>query len=852
MYTINILIFYTAILLLTYLLFKIAKLFLDKYFQYKVKRATSITYPIIQGFTIIITAFIAKNGLGEVLITGIINLINNNTGLVIDDRVSSTSGDVIGEIFFYFSITTITIIYIIYAFKRQRKELSGLESIATVQKVEFPENTYNYLPNFEDRVKQLFELKFEKQKIKLDWDPEYNILYASYIQGLHSYSLIIYCQKGKDSKRIKLSRMNQVNGKLESLINKHDELNNSDVIDKYFLIEKGKFDQHKLPIICYSEDDLLNDLIDFSDYLNSIIHDFENNKLPFTTRNKEENQLTLSETFIEPSFMLDACKDYVGKDLKSLLNKWLEKEENRHLVILGDYGMGKSSFSEFYAMSLAKEILNGEKVKRIPIFISLTNTSPRHGGIQIAIGKFLADNIGVSTRVFKELVDRGKVVFILDGFDEMGFVDTHAQRVKQLNAIWQLATNNNKILISGRPSYFPSDKELAEVFNLKEGVGIKVPSENPFFQRVYLHEFGLDEIEESIKRYDYGEEEVKEYLEFICNNDSILELCKRPSMMHIVREMLPVLFKKYNKEELNGGMLMENYLEHWMDRQLNKDIVSAIEDKKMKKEFILDFFMRLAEEYYLLGVDSAPSELILDLLHDQSSKLELNSPSEKEGFEAEILTAYFIEIDNDEYKFVHKSFKEYLIARKIIELIRTKKVKYSQIASKQWTNEIISFVYDSELIDKSVTNSKRIPLLFHLLDESKFRISYRCNLFRFRAFIDYFVGLPFSVLEDSLSLLLSRFKPRISEDKKKAIEKLDILGVDIDSIVKDLDKKDSGLLNKLLTSLINKIIARRSENMGLTAKFFLISLLAGQLDMEREKILIRYLQNTYHIELDIK
>ena len=864
----NITILYYILILLA---FGLAFFVIHKLFRFLERRANSPYRPYIKALTTILIAFLISHGMGNQILNILLDILRQNTTLQISPPNNYTS--LIGEIAFYISVVVIMIYYGRSTVQvDNKKPLTQKEKTYQGAKIDFPKNNYQDNPIFHESIKTLFELKFEKEKLKLDWDSEYKILYGSYTQGLHSYACLIYCSKGLNQ-LINQYEIDEITKKMDDFLIKSNQLSSTDIKNKYILIEKGKFQNVKSDkIIYYTEEELLNNLIDFSDYLNKVIYDFENEELAFSSETIQDKKMTLKQTFIEPEYLTPNSKNTQETDnnifskffkkkyqvkpgLKKYINQWLLEESKKHLVILGDYGMGKSSFLKYYTTQLAQEYISTKKIRRFPIFISLTNTSPMHGGIDNEIGRFVADNLGISKTLFDELKNRGKFVFILDGFDEMGFVGTHEQRIEQLNAIWQLATEKNKILISGRPSYFPNDEELKYALNIKDTDDLMPPQQSPYFERLYLAPFSEKDIRSSIELYNYSNDEVAKYLNFIKGNRSILELCKRPSMMHIVREMLPILFEKYQAKELNAGKLFNQYISHWIDRQLNKGVISTIRNDQKKKEFVLSCFIELAGHYYEKGVEKLPPKEVLESLVHKIKSLELSNNNEIEGLESEILTGFFIEIDKDRYKFVHKSFKEYLVSQKIIQLIENQHIKSSLINQTPWTTEIIDFIYDSDFVNNPKKTAQNIPLLLLLSSKSKTLLKLKCKLFR--------LVIVFKIATLKGRQLFLKWKKYLSRKKKKGVIPNQILEV-------SKDKK----LNSLIVVLIiigilmyflskpSKLIDEDIEDvpptqespkiMSFTSKAFYIALHKGQLHPKNNRNLIKYFQLKYGVFIDIE
>ena len=581
-------------------------------------------------------------------------------------------------------------------------------------------------PVFPNRIEELFKLKFEN--LHLEHIKSSQILYGVYKEGYATHFFIIHYSFYKKDALYGIRDIEKVNGTLENILNGNEffggerALQNRSIINKkYFIIERGKFETFHEDLICLTEEEfVLKDLIDFSQYLNQISYDFENSKLRFS----ENKKLTLEETFLAPSFNN-------GEKSIDEIYEWIKDESNpyKHLAILGDNGTGKTSLLKYLSYSIAHKILLKKEIIRYPVFISLTNNSPVHGGINKILSEFIeTSELNTSLEAFLKLIYRGKIIFFLDGFDEMGFIGTYDQRFQQLDTIWQLATEGNKIIISGRPSYFTSEFEEALFLNYKKN---KLPTGGPYCEKWTIDYFSDEKIKESI-RIAYGENEISEaYIDYIFTNKSLKDLCRRPSMLHMLREMLPQLSDYQKEEAKNDNNLMGQYVDYWVDYQLKKAIPSVWEksDKRKKLKFIdfvRDLFTDIAGDNYKFGEGNISftyhqlKNIVQKKIGDKN--LNISNQEEIEGLEAELLTGFFIERVGNNYKFTHKSFYEYFVSLKIINLISVQRIEEKLISEEKWTNEIVDFVY-TNLEGKSQQNEivfediKTKPTLLKILNE---------------------------------------------------------------------------------------------------------------------------------------
>ncbi|CAA0190482.1 pentapeptide repeat-containing protein [Tenacibaculum maritimum] len=579
----------------------------------------------------------------------------------------------------------------------------------------FPKDHFYESPIFYERIKRYIELKYKKQKLFLNVSTKDQLLYGSYSEGFRHYFIIIkYVENNTDTviSEVTQQRALQEMKRLKTVL-KHNKSNITYLYDYFYIINKGSFAPSAIPgFYTKTEDAILNELIDFNSYLNSLIFKYNNNKI-FSAIAKDSEKKTLSETFIMPSYSLDN-NSQPTLTLEEYVTDWLEKSPtSKHLALLGDYGMGKTSFLTYYASNLAKDILSKKRILRFPVFISLNNTSPRHGGIKKTISAFVAENLGVDYELFEILIHKGKILFLLDGFDEMGFVGTHDDRFKQINEIWKLAFKKNKILLAGRASYFPSKFELEQTLNIIKESDHIIQTQ-PYCSSIRLKLLDETKIKSYIAKY-YKVERTAEFFAWLENSPSILELCKRPSLMHIIREMLPNLHRRNATEIENPGNAIEKYIDYWINRQESKNIQSAFSNNSQKRTFIKSFFKHIAAQIFISKQFKIRPDFIKEELQQWVEKYAIKNLSkkyQKEGFENEILTGYFIELENDYFKFVHKSFFEFFVAEEIINAIKTNKFK-SRILFEDWSNPIVNFIYDS--IPNNLKLNKNIPALLLLM-----------------------------------------------------------------------------------------------------------------------------------------
>ena len=196
-----------------------------------------------------------------------------------------------------------------------------------------------------------------------------------------------------------------------------------------------------------------------------------------------------------PLFDDNGCK--VTNDnydsIDKYVDSWKNDRGNSQLAILGDFGTGKTWFCIWYAHRQLKKHLADPLHERIPFLVPLHRYS-RVTGIRELITDLLCNIYHIhmdSAHIwdaFSELNRKGRLLLLLDGFDEMTLqVDRHVQ-IRNLQALDELSISDSKILLTCRTSYF---RTLLEEIKLLSGHNVEEPERiyRSNYEVVHLSEF---------------------------------------------------------------------------------------------------------------------------------------------------------------------------------------------------------------------------------------------------------------------------------------------------------------------------------------------------------------------------
>jgi formylglycine-generating enzyme required for sulfatase activity len=386
------------------------------------------------------------------------------------------------------------------------------------------------------------------------------------------------------------------------------------------------------------------------------------------------------DKFIPKHYIPSRCHDEEGND-KGLLHdyvlEWLNDPKRKPLAVLGDYGIGKTSFCYKFAGDMTGSAY-------IPVVVELKTVMTE--GWREVIQKEVRSRVGDSPQ---------SPVLILDGFDELSRTFDKETVLKQIENLSKSTQEFAKVILTSRTQFFRNRKEEWEILAREPGRPQRgpVPLSYPErFELIYVSFFDDKEIKVYLN-LALGKKKALDFWDNIIEKVfDIKDLAKRPILLDLIT--------KYSKDisKIRGlitpGKVYKTVTEGWRKRE-----------GKRAPENIMLFMEELAYRMFT----SEEVRLHFDTLREAIDRYFDHKTREKfklslDNLDYQIRTCSFLSRNEAEgyYAFAHRSFVEYFIARKIAREIPQDKAQKIKI-----TDETALFV--SELIDSSVYQKVEPP-----------------------------------------------------------------------------------------------------------------------------------------------
>jgi serine/threonine protein kinase len=336
----------------------------------------------------------------------------------------------------------------------------------------------------------------------------------------------------------------------------------------------------------------------------------------------------------------------------------LVSDPEAFVLLLGDYGSGKTSFLQMLGRELATEVLMGTPGVPFPIYLSLGFA--RHApDLLTAICTHLARHgVPLSPVELGDFIARQHhVVFLLDGFDEMaGWVDYGAipdilEKIRRLQSV-----SGVRLVLSGRSSFFRSDVEVG-ILGASHVARLR-----PFDDKNILHYVSLRD-----------PALVAQAATLLDRHLGLREICRNP--IHL---MLFTTWLETDSKARQSRSTQVSAAEHASDADLSEFSVAGLYQRFFTKtlqdnfgtltKWPLDqrwaFVRRVAWRWFNNDIVEWPFGEFSKQIKAEFPEL---SADEIDRYTVQLLNCTFFARSGDRYRFLHRSYLEYLVSEGLAE-----------------------------------------------------------------------------------------------------------------------------------------------------------------------------------------
>ncbi|WP_437290536.1 pentapeptide repeat-containing protein [Sorangium sp. So ce406] len=372
--------------------------------------------------------------------------------------------------------------------------------------------------------------------------------------------------------------------------------------------------------------------------------------------------------FVEPDARVDGGE---ATPMLGALDAWLSSGEQTALM-LGEFGLGKSTALAAWACGRWE---SGQRP--LPVVVNLAGASPSASAEQLLLQAARLDDNPENRAALRLLTQHRLIVPCFDGFDEMATRLEAAELAGRLSGLLEVAEGGGKVMVSSRDNYFPSEAHLTTTTEsaLAQALGASAG-----IRRFIIQPFTDEQVRDLVRQIR-GEGGAGAALERIAGIYDLKDLVQRPLLLGMVLATLDDLAPG---AQVGRADLYEAYLKRWLDNTRKEDPECFTDEQKK------EFAEALAEQLWRSGKPTCTWQEL------QSSVRARLFPLLPEGMPpgAAFLEiqggAFFVRDGHEGYRFAHKSFLEYFLARALVATLPERPEE--ALRTRPITQEVAAFV----------------------------------------------------------------------------------------------------------------------------------------------------------------
>ena len=435
-------------------------------------------------------------------------------------------------------------------------------------------------------------------------------------------------------------------------------------------------------IIALNYDQLVSQIIDFSTYRERCMRDYEQAGF--------EQGVPLKRLYVEQDIIEDGTrKEY---PLSDYVEEWMANDTQNLLVILADFGIGKTSYTLKLASELAaKRKLGNTGITPVRIELKSYREALKYETMIINhLTEFKVPTTGYEA--FDFLLRTGEVLLILDAFDEMQVQVNEEITRKNFDELYKAVAEKDKakVILTCRTHYFREHPVVESlVYDIDAPEGFRTPAGTALYKHIscrqncricFLQPFDEEKIKEYLCNPFFKEGEAT--LEMLEENPGLRDLATRPVLLAMIAQSFREISKKGDMP--STAALYEVYIQKWIERDDART--------NLTKQGKGGFAEALATRLWIENRERMHYSELRPMV-EQHFKSRIRVPQDAEYAEHEVRTASFLTRDAEgNYGFAHKSFMEFFLARKFAGEIERNQM--ADFGRERITKEVAGFLTD--------------------------------------------------------------------------------------------------------------------------------------------------------------
>ena len=331
---------------------------------------------------------------------------------------------------------------------------------------------------------------------------------------------------------------------------------------------------------------------------------------------------------------------------------WLGSDDARLVVVLGDFGRGKTSFLRQLARTLPAELPG-----LLPILVELRGLE-KAPTLDELLGQYLVRQgvEDISPAKLRYMIHSGRVGLLFDGFDELELRVGYDDAADYLQVLLESVTGRAKVVLTSRTQHFRSRQQVTTA--LGERVTTLTAS-----RMVVLQDFSEEQIILFLINLFGDTDRARARFDLLGDVGNLLELAHNPRMLAFAAEMDEDRLRAVQRHEgrISAAGLYREIIDFWLTeearRHRHRRGLPSL-DKEERLSACTALALRLwASTDLTIALNDLSAEVSATL-----SGLAERGFSEAQATHSIGSGSLLVQTEDSAFAFVHQSIMEWLVA----------------------------------------------------------------------------------------------------------------------------------------------------------------------------------------------
>ncbi|WP_165818394.1 TIR domain-containing protein, partial [Frankia canadensis] len=237
--------------------------------------------------------------------------------------------------------------------------------------------------------------------------------------------------------------------------------------------------------------------------------------------------LYLTQRFQHLDRTLVAGATLDGEDARAQLLDWMAADEGGLVLVLGDFGRGKTFLLHELARALPEHLPHV-----VPMLVELRHLEKTHGLDELLAAHLAGAGVPRFDRdALRYMLRNGRIVLLFDGFDELALRVTYERAAEHLTTLLDALQGRAKMVLTSRSQHFRSDHQV------RTALAARLDTAN---RRglIELDDFTDEQIEAFLTRFYEGDTaRAADRLALIRDIHDLLGLSRNPRMLGFIARL---------------------------------------------------------------------------------------------------------------------------------------------------------------------------------------------------------------------------------------------------------------------------------------------------------------------------